>query len=207
MIHIVTALNETSYREEMEQVFRLRHQIFVEERGWHDLAKPDGREIDQFDTPHAVHVLAIEDGEVQGYSRLLPTTRPHLLSDVLPELCEVERPSGHQIWEWSRQAISRSQRSRGKFLNPVIVSLMSGMVEWGLAHGISQFVVEVPPIYVLHLIQLHFRAQPLGLPKAISGEDVVAVAAAFDVRTLARLNQLRGTTASALAPSYTYLAA
>ena len=94
MIYIVTAENEYHYRDEMEQAYRLRHKIFVEEMGWTDLAKPDGREIDQFDTKHAVHMLYIEHGKVLGYQRLLPSTRPHLLSDVTPELCEVERPVG-----------------------------------------------------------------------------------------------------------------
>ncbi len=52
------------------------------------------REIDQFDHKHAMHMLYIEEGKVLGYQRMLPSTRPHLLSDVMPELCEVERPVG-----------------------------------------------------------------------------------------------------------------
>ena len=72
MIHIVTPENEHLYRKQMAQVFRLRHKVFVEEMGWKALAKPDGREIDQFDTKHAVHMLYLEGGEVLGYQRLLP---------------------------------------------------------------------------------------------------------------------------------------
>ena len=53
MIHFVTPENEIHYRDEMERAYRLRHQVFVEEMGWTDLAKPDGREIDQFDDKHA----------------------------------------------------------------------------------------------------------------------------------------------------------
>ncbi len=105
MIHIVTPANAHRYADAMEQAWRLRHDIFVAEKGWTELARPDGREIDQFDTPHAVHFLAMEGDAVIGYSRLLPTTRPHLLSDVLPQLCEVERPVGPQIWEWTRQGV------------------------------------------------------------------------------------------------------
>jgi hypothetical protein len=51
--------------------------------GWHNLAKPDGRDVDQFDNKHAVHMLYIEHREVLGYQRLLPSTRPHLLSGAL----------------------------------------------------------------------------------------------------------------------------
>lgn len=207
MIHIVTPANEANYREEMEQVWRLRHDVFVTEKGWTDLARPDGREIDQFDTQHAIHFLAIEDGRVVGYSRLLPTTRPHLLSDVMPQLCEGERPSGYDTWEWTRQAVARSHRARGKAVNPISLALLSGIVEWGLGNGVRQLVLQMPTLYLLHVVQLHFRARPLGLPHAISGEDIIAAAAEFDDRTLARLRSVRGNTASVLAPSYTYIAA
>src|SRR5579883_1730697 len=86
MIHIVTPENEHLYRDEMEQAYRLRHQVFVKEMGWKNLAKPDGREIDQFDNKYAVHMLYIEESKVLGYQRFLPTTRPHLLSEIMPEL-------------------------------------------------------------------------------------------------------------------------
>ena len=42
------------------------------------------------------HFLAMEDGRVIGYSRLLPTTRPHLLSDVMPQLCEGDAAARHR---------------------------------------------------------------------------------------------------------------
>lgn len=64
MIHMVTPENEHHYREEMGQAFRLRHQVFVKEMGWHNLASADGREIDQFDNEYAVHMLYIEHGKV-----------------------------------------------------------------------------------------------------------------------------------------------
>lgn len=207
MIHIVTPANADHYRDEMEQVWRLRHDVFVKEKGWIDLDRPDGREIDQFDTPYAIHFLAIEAGRVIGYSRLLPTTRPHLLSDVLPQLCEGERPSGYDTWEWTRQAVVRSHRARGKAVNPVSLALLTGIVEWGMANGVRRLVLQMPTLYLLHVVQLHFHARPLGLPHAISGEDIIAATAAFDERTLARLRSVRRDDASVLAPSYTYIAA
>ena len=49
IFNIVTAENIGAYQCEMEQAYRLRHNVFVDEMGWEDLRKPDGREIDQFD--------------------------------------------------------------------------------------------------------------------------------------------------------------
>jgi acyl-homoserine lactone synthase len=113
MIHIVTQENAHLYREEMEQAYRLRHRVFVDEMKWTNLTKPDGREIDQFDDEYAVHMLYIGgNGKVLGYQRMLPSTRPHLLSVVLPQLCEDERPVGPHIWEWTRYCVEPVHRER-----------------------------------------------------------------------------------------------
>ncbi|CAA2155113.1 Isovaleryl-homoserine lactone synthase [Methylobacterium brachiatum] len=207
MIHVVTPANAHRYGDAMEQAWRLRHQIFVEEKGWTDLARPDGREIDQFDTPHAVHFLAMEGDTVIGYSRLLPTTRPHLLSDVYPQLCEGERPVGPHLWEWTRQGVARSHRARGRVVNPVSIALLTGIVEWGREHGLTALLLQMPTLYMIHVIQLHFRAQPLGLPIQIGGEEIMAATAAFDDRTLARLRTVHGDSRSVLVSEPTYLAA
>jgi len=86
----------------LEQAFRLRHSIFVDERGWEVLRRADGREIDQFDDEDAVHELALHDGAVVGYHRMRPTTRPHLLGDVHLHICERAYPRSPLVWEWKR---------------------------------------------------------------------------------------------------------
>ncbi|HXW69912.1 MAG TPA: acyl-homoserine-lactone synthase [Methylocella sp.] len=199
MIHIVSPDNEHLFRNEMEQAYRLRHQVFVKEMGWHDLAKPDGREIDQFDNKHAVHMLYVERGEVLGYQRFLPSTRPHLLSDVMPELCEVPRPVGTHIWEWTRFCVERGHRVQGRAVCPLTNMLLTAAVEWGLESGITQFIIQTNATWLLRMVQLHFRPLPLGLPKKISGEDIIAITASFDERTLMRLRDMRGDTKRVLA--------
>lgn len=194
MLKIIDASNIGlgSNRALMDQAFRLRHRVFVEESGWEDLRKADGREIDQFDDARATHMLFVEDGQVVGYQRMLPTTRPHLLSDVLSELCEGERPVGPHVWEWTRYCVEKSHRERGRKLSYTANVLLSGIVEWGLDNGVGEIVIEMDPLWLLRLVQLHFRVTPLGFPKEIEGKDTIAVTAAFDRRTLARLQEMRG---------------
>jgi acyl-homoserine lactone synthase len=199
MIHIVTPENEFQYRDEMEQAYRLRHQVFVEEMGWTDLAKPDGREIDQFDDKHTVHMLYIERGQVLGYQRMLPSTRPHLLSHVMPELCEGEPPAGPHVWECTRHCVSRGHREKGRVASPIANAILSGMVEWGLESGVLKVIVEIEPSALLRFVQLHFRPMPLGLPRKIGGHNIIAVTLSFDWRTLERLRELRGTRRRVLA--------
>jgi acyl-homoserine lactone synthase len=192
MIHLVTPENEHLYRNEMDEAYLLRHKVFVEEMGWHDLAKPDGREIDRFDTKHAVHMLYIERGKVLGYQRFLPTTRPHLLSEITPELCDVERPVGAHIWEISRHCVMPGQRFGGRFACAIALSMGIAMVEWGLECGISKFIIEIEPTGLLPLVQCHFRPSPLGLPRKIGGKDFIALTLTYDGRTLQRLREMRG---------------
>lgn len=192
VIHIVTPENDYHYRAEMEQAFRLRHHVYVKEMGWTDLAKPDGRDVDQFDNKHAVHMLYIEDGEVLGYQRLLPSTRPHLLSDVTPELCEVEQPVGAHIWEISRHCVAPNHRQGGGYERPIANALGSGLLEWALECGVSKFIIEIEPMELFPLVQLHFQPLPLGLPHKIHGREVLAVTLTFDGRTLERFREMRG---------------
>ncbi len=202
MIHIVSAENEHRYRDEMEQAYRLRHRVFVDELGWTELAKQDGREVDQFDNKYAVHMLYVERGKVLGYQRMLPSTRPHLLSEISPQLCEGERPVGAHIWECSRHCVAQGHRDRGRFAAPIANMLLSGLVEWGLENGISMAIIEIDPLLLLRLVQLHFRMLPLGLPQKIKGKDFIAVTATFDWRTLERLRELRGNRRRVLAQAF-----
>ena len=192
MLLVVTAQNAEEYRAELDQAFRLRHRVFVEDKGWTDLRREDGREIDRFDDEHAVHMLFTVEDRVVGYQRMLPSTRPHLLSEVLSGLCEGERPAGDNIWEWTRYCVEPQFRERGRMLSPVANALLSGIVEWGLGSGVDTIIIEMNPLWLLRLVQLHFRVTPLGLPKVIGGEETVAVTARFDERTLQRLRETRG---------------
>jgi acyl-homoserine lactone synthase len=182
----------------MEQAYRLRHNVFVDEMGWEDLRKPDGREIDQFDDGRALHMLYIEDDRVLGYQRMLPSMRPHLLTEVLPHLCEGDFPVGPHIWEWTRYCVTREHRDRGRILSPAGNLLLSSIVEWGLASGVGKIIIEMNPLWLLRLVQLNFRVTPLGLPQQIGKDSIIAVTAAFDRRTLQKLQEMRGNVAQAI---------
>lgn len=199
MIHIVTAENISAYQDKMEQAYRLRHNVFVDEMGWEDLRKPDGREIDQFDDGRALHMLYIEDDRVLGYQRMLPSMRPHLLTEVLPHLCEDDFPVGPHIWEWTRYCVTREHRDRGRILSPAGNLLLSSIVEWGLASGVEKIIIEMNPLWLLRLVQLNFRVTPLGLPQQIGKDSIIAVTAAFDRRTLKKLQEVRGNVTPAIA--------
>jgi len=191
MIRIVKDARTAEERALMEKAHRLRHAIFVEELGWKNTAGRDGLEIDRFDTPSAVHFLAVVDDDVVGNMRMLPTTEPHLLSEVFSDLCEVARPCGPHVWESTRYCTAKTFRESQMTDLMVRRELLYVAVKWALDNGVSQFLFEIDPYRMLRLIQYHFRMAPLGLPRKIGGEDVIAAVGHLDRRTLDRLAFLR----------------
>jgi acyl-homoserine lactone synthase len=199
LVHIVTSENESLYRDQMDQAYRLRHRVFRGQQGWRAPADPGGRELDEFDNKNAVHMLYIDKGKVHGYLRLLPTTRPHLLSDVIPELCVGKPPVGAHIWEMSHHCIAPGHQAGGNSASTIANTLGLALVEWGLECGITRFVIEIEPAGILPLVKLDFQPVPLGLPCKILGTDIIAVMVAFDTRTLERFHEMRGNQKKVLA--------
>lgn len=191
MIYIISGQDLQHYPALMEQVQRLRHQVFVEELGWSDLTRPDGLERDQFDRPDAVHQICMRDGEVAGYQRMLPTVKPHLLSDVFPNLCEGALPRGLDTYELTRYCVAPSYREGRRGVSSVGSELMAGGVEWGLACGVGKVVAEVEPIWVLRWLQLKFLVQPLGFETKIGNQRIVATLLQFNRATLDAIREYR----------------
>jgi acyl-homoserine lactone synthase len=165
-------------------VHKLRHEVFVEEMGWEDLRRPDRLEIDQFDHEEAVHHLVMRGGALVGYQRMLPTTRPHLLTEVLQDLYVGTPPSGTNVRELTRYAVAKGYRDGRRGVSTVGSELIAGFVEWGLASGVNQVIIEFEPMWVLRALQLHFLATPLGYQRTYGRQQVVATLLTFDDRTL-----------------------
>lgn len=196
MVHVVTSENIHLYQEEMEQAYRLRHHVFVTEMHWEALRRPDGRDVDQFDTPDAVHFLVLRNGEVAAYQRMLPTMKPHLLSDVMPQLCDpvacrdkvLRAP---HIYEWTRYCVAPKFRG-GTAVSEPASELICGLVEWGLRTGVTELVVEYDPVWITRFLELGFGVVPLGLPQIMDGRPAVAVHMTLNEETLDRCCTLRG---------------
>src|SRR5262245_12261819 len=175
-LHVVTHANKHLYEDVLEEYFRLRHKIYVDERRWMELAKPDGREIDQFDTPDTVYLMAIDGRRVVGSHRLVPTIKPTLMSDLFPQLAIrglIRRPDAYEL---SRVFVIRERR--GEQAQPRVESvIMAGTMEYALAQGISQFTIVMETWWLPRFQDLGWRLRPLGLPTMINGMNCIGVVA------------------------------
>jgi acyl-homoserine lactone synthase len=177
----------------LEQAFRLRHRVFVEELGWQPLCRPDGREIDQFDDADSTHFLAICDDKVEGYFRSRPTAKPHLLADIHFQLCSRPYPRSLSVLEWTRYCVAPARREGGAFGGVGSELIVAGM-EWSLHRGIRDVVLEYHPAWIARFMGLGFKVHALGLPDEIEGEPVIAVHMQFDQKALERTRIARGVT-------------
>lgn len=173
-VHLISNENRDLYGAELDRYFRIRHEIYVEERGWKELERPDGREIDQFDTDQAVYLLAIDNQKIVGGMRMLPTTAPTLLSDLFPQLSLRGIVRGKDIFELSRFFVVRERR--GEQAHPRVEALVQcAAMEYGVATGLRSFTIVCEAWCVPILHEQGWRSKPLGVPEKINGFSTVAV--------------------------------
>jgi len=176
MIYAITFENRHQHEGLLEKMFRARHRIYVEGRKWRELAKADGREIDSFDSEKAIYFLSLgKGGDLHGGLRLIPSTSPHMLNTLFPELCNSKPvPQGAHIWELSRVFVCHNERfdEEGLLLKG---KLMCGMMEFAEQYGISEIVSVADTYFLPRLLASGLDARPLGLPKPYQSGEMVAI--------------------------------
>jgi acyl-homoserine lactone synthase len=193
MLHAVAHENRGLYQAQLEQAYKLRYEIFVKERKWKNLQRDDQREIDQFDTEDAIHLLALvgDDQHVVGGCRLLPTVKPYLLTDIFPQLCQRPIPRGSAIFEWGRLYVAPAHRE-GHAMSVTSTHIMAGMVEFCLDHGIEQLAVVSELYWLPRFLALGLVPEPLGLPQAVENIPTIAYTLAPSEEALATIRGVHG---------------
>ena len=185
--------------ELFDEVFRFRHRFFVDRMRWEALRKPDGREVDQFDTDDCLHLVGMDEGAVVSYTRLLPTTQPHLLDTVYPEILGgLPAPTGPHVWEWTRFAVEPAKREGRVGTDPTTAEMYLAVTETCLRFGIAALLIETHPIYLTRILELGWQARPLTLPLEYDGQPVIAIYAGVSETTLERTRQAFGIRTSVL---------
>jgi len=186
MIHIVDASTASEHKPLLEAMFADRKQLFVDLYGW-DLAVVDGQfEVDQFDTTDTVYIIAGDAaGAHQGSLRLLPSTAPHILGEVFPDLCPLGVPVGPSIWETTRLCLPQRVGAGGR--RRLRCLLFSAAVDYALARGIKCYTGVIPEAFRKELLAMGWEAQPLGPAKRMPGGPAGAFMVRIDPDTPERL--------------------
>jgi len=173
-VHVVRRDNRHFYADILDDYYRLRHQIYVVERKWMDLDRPDKREMDQFDTEETVYLLGLEGRNIVAGMRLVPTTAPTLLSELFPQLALNGPVRRHDVYELSRIFVIPTKR--GEHAGPRAEAVIqAAAMEYGLSTGLSAFTIVLESWWLPRLLDQGWVARPLGLPVNINAMSTIAV--------------------------------
>lgn len=185
-VHVISRDNRHLYLDILEDYFRLRHKIYVLERKWAALDRPDKREIDQFDTEETVYLLGLEGRSIIAGMRLVPTMMPTQLSVLFSKLSldgPVQRPD---VYELSRIFVIPSRR--GEHAGPRAEAVIqAATMEYGLSIGLSAFTIVTESWCLPRLLDQGWVTRPLGPPLDIDSISTVAVSVDVNEQALTRI--------------------
>lgn len=163
-----------------------RKRLFVDLLGWNIATTASRFEIDQFDGGSAIYIVASDQAEPHlGSMRLLPTTQPHILSELFAALCDAPPPRDPQISEVTRLCLPARHGARRRLA--IRHRLISAMVDHALATGIERMTGVVEASFLEQVLVMGWRAVPLGPPRRIEGALLGAFLIEIDQTTPDRL--------------------
>lgn len=103
MIFLVNAENRAQFAADLRDMHWQRKIVFVDRAGWTVPVHGD-YEVDRYGREETIYLLAKAQPESQvlASARLLPTTGPHLMSDLFAVACRDTPPRGPTVWEVPR---------------------------------------------------------------------------------------------------------
>lgn len=174
-------------RQWVHAMANYRYRVFVEHLGWQLRGEP-GMELDDFDRPDTVYIIARGDhGRIIGCARLLPTTSPYLLSHVFPQLLDGKpAPCSPQVWELSRFAAmdpdDDSPAGFGFSSSPTAVALLRASMKSARDRGATELVTVSPQGVERLLRKAGFQARRCGPVRLIGTDWLFACSIAVDPR-------------------------
>ncbi len=195
MIHVINKFNRHLYTTVLADMFRLRHDIFVGERKWLKLAKPDGLEIDQFDTEETTYFLKLAPNQrVLGGMRIYPTTGKTQLNTIFKRTCVLASPpSNPDHYEWSRYFIAEpTYRSEQDY--PVHYELYVGILEYAVTAGIQSLSGYIDIGTFVRSGRMDFwDMRQLGIPSDYGGTDGEPLGTGLPIQLMINRTMMRKT--------------
>lgn len=157
-----------------DQLFKLRHEVFVKGRGW-SLPCGNGRETDQYDVAESVYFMDINaDGVIEGSVRASPTMKHSLLADYFPHLIENDLPPrAHDVYECTRYIIMPSHKSRDT-LRAAKARLLIALFQWAMREKLSYLQTVIDAGTLGSFVEMSPKTIPLGLAHPYGGGRGVA---------------------------------
>lgn len=154
------------------EMHRLRKIIFRDRMQWNVDISKEGLEIDNYDLPETVYILARDNqSRVVGVWRMLPSTLPSMVRQIWPQFMEdFPLPVHEDVWETSRFGVYSYEQDNRAYVEQTRLTtahLISALAEVCVLCGIEE-------IFTLYNPQVGRAVRPLGfIPYAVSREQPV----------------------------------
>lgn len=191
MILLVTPDRYGEFADALAAMHQLRYRVFKDRLGW-EVETAGTMEVDEYDAlrPHYLLLWGARD-RLLGCVRFLPADGPTMLRETFPALLpKGGLPHEDGVWESSRFALdihSDVPKAAGG-LAASTYELFAGMVEFGLARGLSKIltVTDVRMERILRRAAWPLErlgpSQPIGVTVAVAGHLEVSVGALVRLR-------------------------
>ena len=198
MLYLIDKRNRAAFASQIEEMYRIRHRVYVDGRGWRAIARPDGREKDQFDTEDATYLLGLApDGSVLSGVRLLPTQGPHLMRDVFAHIVTCGRvPSDARVFEMTRYFVREGLQ--GPERRRAVNEVLCGILEFSLERDLHHVSIVTDTFFVPRFLDGGWKLHPLGLPTPYDEGSCVAIMLEMSADRLAPARAAAGVSDSAL---------
>ncbi len=193
MIRIVAAANRRLLEDELREFDRMRGTTLVGGRA--TIARRYGGGSGRPGHDEAIHILVVADGRISAGSRLTPTLKPHLLSEVFPHLAAARGvPRDPAIYEWTCLVVAETPRARDS--ERAAGTALSALLEYCLDERVRALSAIIAAASLPRFHDMGWTIRPLGLPEFIDGEWTLAVTMPIDGSTLASTRAFHGIDAS-----------
>ncbi len=170
----------------LRAMFAARKEVFVDLLNWNVPVLANRFEIDHFDNPDARYLILLDDtGRHRASARLLPTTVPHILDSLFPELCEEELPRGEKVFEITRFCLDRHQSALER--RAARNRLVSAIADFALANDIVTYTGVAELAWLKQILTFGWRCRPLGPPRHVDGQMLAALRIDIDHDTITHL--------------------
>ncbi len=189
MIYIVSAENRARFHHLLTEMHRQRKQVFIDKLNWR-LEHSAGLEIDAYDSHDAVYLIesGTPKGEISASARLLPTVRPHLLSEQFADLCEEAPPAGPHVWEATRFCPA-PETPAGAPRRQMLGRMIAGIMETALLFGVEQVSYVADAALAPVALKVGWEVRALGPARGRGRGKIQAFLASIDVEGLRRVRQ------------------
>lgn len=201
MIYVIDRFNRYAFSTQLEDMYRVRHRIYAGRRRWKAIERPDGRDIDQFDTADTIYFLGLDDaGVVTSGLRLNPTTKPHLINTLFPHAVTLaDIPVDDRIYEITRYFVVPERLPR-LARRTAAGELITAMLEYGLAMGLTHISLLCDSFFMTTMLEMNWKVRSLGLPTPYAEGTCIAVIFPVDEDAIANTRKTR----SIDGPVFTY---